>query len=75
MLPDMVLVLDESMRACAREGDTMADLTGTRALVIVEGYGTEEPELLQPVEFLRERGAEVDIAAAQNPIDCVTGDR
>lgn len=56
-------------------GDTMADLTGKRALVIVEGYGTEEPELLQPVEFLRERGAEVDIAAAQNPIDCVTGDR
>lgn len=53
----------------------MADLTGKRALVIVEGYGTEEPELLQPVEFLRERGAEVDIAAAQNPIDCVTGDR
>ena len=27
------------------------------------------------IEFLRERGAEVDIAAAQNPIDCVTGDR
>ena len=62
-------------RLGAGQGDTMADLTGKRALVIVEGYGTEEPELLQPVEFLRERGAEVDIAAAQNPIDCVTGDR
>lgn len=28
-----------------------------------------------PSRFLRERGAEVDIAAARNPIDCVTGDR
>lgn len=53
----------------------MADLSGKSALVIVEGYGTEEPELLQPVAYLKERGADVKIAAAQNPIDCVTGDR
>ena len=30
-------------RLGAGQGDTMADLTGKRALVIVEGYGTEEP--------------------------------
>ncbi|MFF7244567.1 DJ-1/PfpI/YhbO family deglycase/protease [Embleya sp. NPDC008237] len=55
---------------------TDIDLTGRRILAIVTNYGVEQDELLVPVRHLRDRGAEVDIAAASaDPIRTLVGDK
>ncbi|MGH1564159.1 DJ-1/PfpI/YhbO family deglycase/protease [Mumia sp. DW29H23] len=53
-----------------------ADLSGRRVLVIATNYGVEQDELVVPVEHLRERGAEVDIAAvSDDAIETLVGDK
>ncbi len=42
-----------------------ADLTGRRILAIATNYGVEQDEILVPVDHLREDGATVDVATAQ----------
>ncbi|MFT8637279.1 MAG: DJ-1/PfpI family protein, partial [Pseudoclavibacter sp.] len=44
---------------------TEHDLHGRTALVIVTNSGVEQDELLRPVRFLQEHGAEVTIAAPE----------
>lgn len=44
---------------------TEHDLHGRKALVIVTNSGVEQDELLRPVQFLQEHGAEVTIAAPE----------
>ncbi|WEH32030.1 type 1 glutamine amidotransferase [Streptomyces sp. AM 4-1-1] len=56
----------------------MADsaLDGRRVLAIVTNYGVEQDELLVPVRHLRERGAEVDVAAVStDPVRTLVGDK
>ncbi|GIG67485.1 type 1 glutamine amidotransferase domain-containing protein [Phytomonospora endophytica] len=51
-------------------------LRGRRVLAIVTNYGVEQDELLVPVARLREGGAQVDVAAAENePIRTLVGDK
>jgi protease I len=52
------------------------DLSGRRVLAIVTNYGVEQDELVVPVDHLRERGAEVDVAAVtDDPIQTLVGDK
>ncbi|MEU0936228.1 type 1 glutamine amidotransferase domain-containing protein [Embleya sp. NPDC005971] len=52
------------------------DLTGRRILAIVTNYGVEQDELIVPARHLRDRGAEVDIAAVSaDPIRTLVGDK
>ena len=43
-----------------------ADLTGRRILAIATNYGVEQDEIVVPVDHLREDGATVDIATAED---------
>lgn len=52
------------------------DLSGCRVLVIATNYGVEQDELVVPVEKLREKGAQVEIAAVSDaPIETLVGDK
>lgn len=47
-----------------------------RVLAIVTNYGVEQDELVVPVEHLRERGAQVDVAALKkDDIETLVGDK
>ncbi|HEY1178686.1 MAG TPA: type 1 glutamine amidotransferase domain-containing protein [Phytomonospora sp.] len=51
-------------------------LRGRRVLAIVTNYGVEQDELLVPVARLRDSGAEVDVAAAEEkPVETLVGDK
>ncbi|KAA1424690.1 type 1 glutamine amidotransferase [Mumia zhuanghuii] len=53
-----------------------ADLSGRRVLAIVTNYGVEQDELVVPVEHLRERGADVTVAAVEDgPVETLVGDK
>ncbi|WP_370616853.1 DJ-1/PfpI/YhbO family deglycase/protease [Mumia sp. Pv 4-285] len=53
-----------------------ADLSGRRVLAIVTNYGVEQDELVVPVDHLRERGADVQVAAVEDePIETLVGDK
>lgn len=52
------------------------ELEGKRVLIICQNWGVEQVELLQPLEALREAGAEVTLGAGEaKPIECFTEDR
>ncbi|MFJ9037238.1 type 1 glutamine amidotransferase domain-containing protein [Streptomyces sp. NPDC102406] len=56
----------------------MADtqLDGRRVLALVTNYGVEQDELLVPLKKLRERGAEVTVAAqSTDPVQTLVGDK
>lgn len=51
-------------------------LNGRRVLAIVTNYGVEQDELVVPVQHLRERGAQVDVAAVSaEEISTLVGDK
>ncbi len=53
----------------------MADLTGKRILTILQNRGAEQDEVKQPVEQLRDAGAEVTIATPEaDTIQTLVGD-
>ncbi|MEI7031207.1 type 1 glutamine amidotransferase domain-containing protein [Streptomyces pratensis] len=52
------------------------DLDGRRILAIVTNYGVEQDELVVPVKHLREKGAQVSVAAVSDEeIRTLVGDR
>lgn len=54
----------------------MAALTSKRILIISTNYGTETDEIGKPLEYLKEQGADVIVAAPQaSPIQTLRGDR
>src|SRR5699024_12736448 len=53
----------------------MADLTGKRILTILQNRGAEQDEVKQPVEQLRDAGAEVTVATPEaGTIQTLVGD-
>ena len=51
-------------------------LEGKKVLILSTNYGTETSELLNPLEYLREHGAQVTVAAPQiSPIQTLEGDK
>lgn len=51
-------------------------LTGKKILTIVTNEGVEQDELVVPVDFLKARGAEMTVAAAEaGPINTLVGDK
>jgi protease I len=54
----------------------MAALDGKKILVIATNYGVEQDEIVVPVEQLRERGADVTVAAKESgTIQTLVGDK
>lgn len=54
----------------------MPALTGRNILIISTNYGTESDEIGKPLEYLKEQGADVTVAAPQkSPIQTLKGDK
>ncbi|GAH41236.1 unnamed protein product, partial [marine sediment metagenome] len=54
----------------------MAALDGKKILVIATNYGVEQDEIVVPTEQLRERGADVTVAAQESgSIETLVGDK
>ncbi|WP_431038843.1 type 1 glutamine amidotransferase domain-containing protein [Streptomyces sp. P6-2-1] len=52
------------------------DLSGHKVLAVVTNYGVEQDELVVPVEHLRDAGADVTVAAADDgPVRTLVGDK
>lgn len=51
-------------------------LEGKKVLIICQNWGVEQVELMQPLESLRDAGAEVTLAAGEKrDVECFTEDR
>lgn len=54
----------------------MSELTGRKILIISTNYGTETDEIGKPLEYLKEQGADVTVAAPEvSPIQTLKGDK